>query len=96
MGEVTPGIVYVDDDDDQIADDEWLDSDIHEQDPALEHGGQIDVQVTMCMALLCLLVVLVLLIALLWLQYGAAIKRDGRPSSKSSSGSGGDVDKKSR
>lgn len=68
-------IVYVDDDDDQIVDEDSLDGDASAQDNLLENAARIQMQVRLCMTLLSLLPMLGLCIALSWRRYGAAIAR---------------------
>lgn len=73
-----PTIVYVDDDDDQIIDDEWVDGEEHSHDAALATAGRIAMQIRLCQLLLGLLGVVGLLIAVSWRRYGGAIRRGER------------------
>ncbi len=64
------GIVYVDDDDDEIVDELLkLEGEL----PALEAAGKVNTQIKLCIMLLCLLPVIGLLIVLSWRQYGTRI-----------------------
>ena len=64
------GIVFVDDDDDEIVDELLkLEGDL----PGLESAAKVNTQIKLCIMLLCLLPILGVLIILSWRQYGARI-----------------------
>jgi hypothetical protein len=63
------GIVFVDDDDDEIVD-ELLKL---EGELPLESASKVNTQIKLCIMLLCLLPILGMLIILSWRQYGARI-----------------------
>ena len=64
------GIVFVDDDDDEIVDELLkLEGDL----PGLESAAKVNTQIKLCIMLLCLLPILGMLIILSWRQYGARI-----------------------
>ena len=78
MGEPVAGsskIVFVDDDDDQIVDDEWAETDSQAEDAAQQYAGSIRMQMRMCAILLCVIPILLLMIAMQWRRYGEAIRR---------------------
>jgi hypothetical protein len=65
------GIVFVDDDDDEIVD-ELLKLE-GELPVGLESASKVNTQIKLCIMLLCLLPILGMLIILSWRQYGARI-----------------------
>ena len=64
------GIVFVDDDDDEIVDELLkLEGEL----PGIESASKVNTQIKLCIMLLCLLPILGMLIILSWRQYGARI-----------------------